>query len=88
MSLLWRHFRLWTEVVVWKPSMLRKDVGSSMNGRAGNDYHVWNNAWARRPQSPEELWKEVRFLSFSRGIETKFVWRGLPSMDFEVKDIL
>ncbi|NYD78427.1 FRG domain-containing protein [Arthrobacter cupressi] len=62
--------------------------GSTASGADGEEYSLWNRAWARRPQSPEELWAEIGFLSFSLGIETKFVWRGLPSTDFEVKSSL
>lgn len=51
-------------------------------------YAIWNRAWARSPKSPEELWADIGFLSFSLGIETKFVWRGLPNTDFEVKSSL
>lgn len=65
-----------------------KPEEQSLAGSAEEDYPIWHNAWARRPQSPEALWNEIGFLSFSLGIETKFVWRGLPSTDFEVKSSL
>ena len=60
-------------------------TGSSVGGE---NHSLWNKAWARSPQTPEELWAEIGFLSFALGIETKFVWRGLPSTDFEVKSSL
>ncbi|WP_284990470.1 FRG domain-containing protein [Arthrobacter sp. efr-133-TYG-120] len=49
---------------------------------------TWHSAWARSVETPEELWAEIGFLSFSLGIETKFVWRGLPSAQYEVKSAL
>lgn len=68
-----------------------KSPGNSqpvVNSEDDGDYPIWHKAWARNASSPEELWAEIGFLSFSLGIETKFVWRGLPNKEYEVKSSL
>ncbi|WP_427019539.1 FRG domain-containing protein (plasmid) [Pseudarthrobacter sp. P1] len=69
-----------------------KSAGNSQSVVDSQDddgnYPTWHRAWARSVETPEELWAEIGFLSFSLGIETKFVWRGLPSTQYEVKSSL
>ncbi|WP_354500674.1 FRG domain-containing protein [Mycetocola sp. 2940] len=48
---------------------------------------IWHDAWAAQPATLEELWREIGFLSFF-GSGSRFVWRGLPSVEYNIESSL
>lgn len=48
----------------------------------------WNQAWECHPASLEELWGLIGKLALAFGPNTKFVWRGMSSAEYQIKSSL